>query len=102
MDVAPPGRRPAAGEHTPAVPDLGGAGPVTDPQVDGSPLVLSDGVFGFLSNGAAQPLPVVGERIAGQGELWFVATRDARRAGSQLASRLTAASAAIPNTPSSS
>lgn len=52
-------------ERTPTtIPDLGGAGPATDPQVDGSPLVVADGVFGFLSNGEAQPLPVVGERIA--------------------------------------
>jgi hypothetical protein len=52
-------------ERTPTtIPDLGGAGPATDPQVDGSPLVLADGTFGFLTNGETEPLPVVGERIA--------------------------------------
>ena len=52
-------------ERTPTtIPDLGGAGPATDPQVDGSPLVLAGGTFGFLTNGQAQPLPVVGETIA--------------------------------------
>jgi hypothetical protein len=52
-------------ERTPTtIPDLGGAGPETDPQVDGTPLVLAGGVFGFLSNGQAQSLPVVGDAVA--------------------------------------
>jgi len=52
-------------ERTPTtIPDLAGGGPAMDPQVDGSPLVIADGTFGFLANGEAQPLPVVGERIA--------------------------------------
>lgn len=52
-------------DRTPTtIEDLGSAGPVVDPQVNGSPLVVADGVFGFASNGAVEPLPGLGQHVA--------------------------------------
>nr|WP_228494696.1 lipoprotein LpqB [Clavibacter sp. VKM Ac-2873] len=45
------------------VPDLGGRGPVKDPQAESRPLVLAQGQFGYLGGGEVAPLGTLGTRV---------------------------------------
>jgi hypothetical protein len=47
--------------------DLGGRGPVADPQAESRPLVLADGRFGYLGGGEVAPLGTLGTRVAALG-----------------------------------
>ncbi|CAN01090.1 lipoprotein LpqB [Clavibacter michiganensis] len=45
------------------VADLGGRGPVKDPQAESRPLVLAQGQFGYLGGGEVAPLGTLGTRV---------------------------------------
>jgi hypothetical protein len=45
------------------IPDLGDRAPVQNPPVDSNPLVLRDGVFGFLSGNAVVPIPDISDKV---------------------------------------
>ncbi|MBF4623635.1 lipoprotein LpqB [Clavibacter sp. VKM Ac-2872] len=49
------------------VPDLGGRGPVKDPQAESRPLVLAQGAFGYLGGGEVAPLGTLGTRVTALG-----------------------------------
>jgi hypothetical protein len=49
------------------VSDLGGRGPVKDPQSESRPLVLAQGAFGYLGGGEVAPIGSLGTRVTALG-----------------------------------
>lgn len=63
-----------------AIKPLGPGGPVSQRPVDSRPLVLSDGVFGYLSGGEVSVIPQLSEKVSALGPTAVAVSQDAESA----------------------